>query len=214
MRENVLRVFAVAMLGLSWLSACQTTAQNDGQETTGSIASPTTGPGPGDTPSSTGLLGEDPKDDLNLGKKHYRENSFGLAEQHFRRAVEQGPKSIEAWIGLAASYDKLKRFDLADRAYAQAIRMAGPTPEILNNQGYSYLLRGDRRRARAKLLEAQSRDPGNPVHPEQSGPARPEPPRRRRGQIGIHPGSGNTTATPRFVPSRSCNPTFILPTFA
>jgi Flp pilus assembly protein TadD len=73
-----------------------------------------------------------------------------------------GPKSVEAWVGLAASYDKLKRFDLADRAYQQAIRLAGPTTEILNNQGYSYMLRGDRRRARIKLLEAQARDPGNP----------------------------------------------------
>ncbi|MES1154910.1 MAG: hypothetical protein ABUL48_00625, partial [Pseudorhodoplanes sp.] len=115
MRENVLRVFAIAVFGLIWLSGCQTTNENasaDGQESTGSIASPISGPGPGQTPSSTGLLGEDPKDDLSLGKKHYRENSFGLAEQHFRRAVEQGPKSVEAWIGLAASYDKLKRFDL------------------------------------------------------------------------------------------------------
>jgi Flp pilus assembly protein TadD len=166
MRGNMFRVFAVAALGLVWLSGCQTTqnetASVDGQEATGSIPSPTTGPGPGDTPSSTGLLGEDPKDDLNLGKKYYRENSFGLAERHFRRAVELGPKSVEAWVGLAASYDKLKRFDLADRAYAQAIRLAGPTTEILNNQGYSYMLRGDRRRARAKLLEAQARDPGNP----------------------------------------------------
>src|SRR5205814_2290993 len=99
MRENVVRVFAVAALGLIWLSGCQTS--DGGPETTGSIASPTTGPGPGETPSSTGLLGDDPKDDLNLGKKHYRENSFGLAEQYFRRAVEQGPKSVEAWIGLA-----------------------------------------------------------------------------------------------------------------
>jgi Flp pilus assembly protein TadD len=107
-------------------------------------------------------MGEDPNDDLSLGKKHYRQNSFGLAEQHFRRAVEKGPKSLEAWIGLAASYDKLRRFDLADRAYAQAIRLAGPTPEILNNQGYSYLLRGDRRKARATLLQAQGKDPGNP----------------------------------------------------
>jgi Flp pilus assembly protein TadD len=115
-----------------------------------------------DTPSSTGLMGDDPKDDLNLGKRYYRENSFGLAEQHFRRAVEKGPNSVEAWIGLAASYDKLKRFDLADRAYAQALRLAGPTPEILNNQGYSYLLRGDRRRARATLLQAQTKDPHNP----------------------------------------------------
>jgi Flp pilus assembly protein TadD len=159
MRKNVLRAFAVAALGLMCLCGCQTT---ESQDTTGSVASPTTGPGPGETPSSTGLLGDDPKDDLNLGKRYYRENSFGLAEKHFRRAVEQGPKSVEAWVGLAASYDKLRRFDLADRAYDQAIRLAGPTVEILNNQGYSYLLRGDRRRARLKLLEAQAKDPANP----------------------------------------------------
>ena len=53
-------------------------------------------------------------------------------------------------------------FDLADRAYAQAIRIAGPTAEILNNQGYSYLLRGDRLRARKTLLAAQAKDPSNP----------------------------------------------------
>lgn len=133
-------------------------------ETTGSVGSPPPGVVvmPNDTPPNTGLEGDNPKDDLNLGKKHYRDGSFGLAEEHFRRAVQKGPQTIEAWIGLAASYDKLKRFDLADRAYAQAIRLAGPTPEILNNQGYSYLLRGDRRRARAKLLEAQAKDPENP----------------------------------------------------
>ena len=33
--------------------------------------------------------------------------------------------------------------------------------EILNNQGFSYMLRGDYRRARAKLLEAEHKDPGN-----------------------------------------------------
>jgi Flp pilus assembly protein TadD len=164
--------FAVLVLGAACLLAlagCETAknglAQGDGgPQTTGSV--PTVAPDgtviTGTTPSSTGLLGEDPKDDLNLGKKHYRENSFGLAEKHFRRAVETSPKDLEAWIGLAASYDKLKRFDLADRAYEQAIVLAGPTPEILNNQGYSYMLRGDYRRARAKLLSAQTKDPANP----------------------------------------------------
>ncbi len=44
----------------------------------------------------------------------------------------------------------------------QAIRISGPTAEILNNQGYSYLLRGDRQRARNTLLAAQAKDPGNP----------------------------------------------------
>jgi len=56
----------------------------------------------------------------------------------------------------------LRRFELADRAYGQAIKLAGPTPEILNNVGYSYLLRGDYVRARAKLAEARAKDPKNP----------------------------------------------------
>jgi Flp pilus assembly protein TadD len=108
-----------------------------------------------------GMLGSDPHDDLSLGKKQYRANNFGLAEQHFRRAVELHPNDAEAWLGLAASYDRLRRFDLADRAYAQAIRIVGPTVEILNNQGFSYMLRGDYPRARAKLIEAEHKDPGN-----------------------------------------------------
>ncbi len=62
---------------------------------------------------------------------------------------------------MAASYDRLRRFDLADRAYDQAIGIVGPTVEILNNQGYSYMLRGDYKRARAKLTAAQRKDPRN-----------------------------------------------------
>jgi len=112
----------------------------------------------GETP---GLLGSDPHDELALGKKMYRSNNFGLAEQHFRKAVELHPRDAEAWLGLAASYDRLRRFDLADRAYAQAAGIVGETVEILNNQGFSYMLRGDFRRARAKLLAADHKDPGN-----------------------------------------------------
>ena len=108
-----------------------------------------------------GLLGSDPNDELSLGKKHYRANDFGLAEKHFRRAVETHPRDAEAWLGLAASYDRLRRFDLADRAYAQAISIVGPTVTILNNQGYSYMLRGDYKRARAALAIAQRKDPTN-----------------------------------------------------
>lgn len=151
MRLGFLSSLAISVVCLA-LAGCETTSEH-----TGSVAGMKD-----DTPSSTGLMGEDPKGDLELGKKYYRDNSFGLAEQHFRRAVEKGPNDLEAWVGLAASYDKLKRFDLADRAYAQAIRLAGPTPEILNNQGYSYLLRGDRQKARRTLLAARAKDPDNP----------------------------------------------------
>lgn len=177
--RGVVRVLVLAA-SMTWLAGCETTglkmpwAAKDEEppapnsapnEVTGSIAGQPGGPVAvidGHSPASTGLTGEAPADDLNLGKRYYRENQFGVAEQHFRRSVERNPKDLESWIGLAASYDKLKRFDLADRAYKQAIALAGPTPEILNNQGYSYLLRGDRRRARQVLLAAQAKDPGNP----------------------------------------------------
>ena len=127
-------------------------------ETTGSIAA--------DAPVAAPAAPPDPNDDLSLGKRHFRERNFGLAERYFRRAVEQAPgearRDAEAWLGLAASYDRLRRFELADRAYAHAIKILGPTPEILNNQGYSYLLRGDYRHAREKLVAARDLDPVNP----------------------------------------------------
>lgn len=107
------------------------------------------------------LTGNNPTDDVKLGKKYYREQNFGLAERFFRRAVEAAPQNADAWVGLAASYDKLRRFDLADRAYGQAFSIRGPAPEILNNQGYSYILRGDYKNARIKLAEAKAKDPNN-----------------------------------------------------
>jgi Flp pilus assembly protein TadD len=117
--------------------------------------------GPGET-SNAGLLGADPKDDLSLGKQHFRQENYGLAEHYFRRAAENHPRDGEAWLGLAAAYDRLRRFDLADRAYKQAIAIVGTTSEVLNNQGYSYMLRGDYARARVKLAEARALDPKSP----------------------------------------------------
>jgi Flp pilus assembly protein TadD len=116
----------------------------------------------GSVSGSPELLGGDPNDDLNLGKKHYRAGNYGDAERYFRRAAESHPRDAEAWVGLAAAYDRLKRFELADRAYKQAVTIVGPTPELLNNMGYSYLLRGDYKRARETLLAARAKDPANP----------------------------------------------------
>src|SRR5690242_18259954 len=125
------------------------------EEPTGSVSAPM------GKKTAPGLLGSDPYDELSLGKKQYRANNFGLAEKHFRLAVEKHPRDAEAWLGLAASYDRLRRFDLADRAYSQAVGILGPTVEILNNQGYSYMLRGDYKRAHAALAAAQRKDPAN-----------------------------------------------------
>jgi Flp pilus assembly protein TadD len=122
----------------------------------------------GDVELTTASIAQEPakpldevKDDVGLGKEHYRATNYGLAEMHFRRAVETAGGDAEAWLGLAASYDQLKRFELADRAYAQVLKLSGPTPELLNNRGYSYLLRGDLRRASQDLSAASAKDPDN-----------------------------------------------------
>jgi tetratricopeptide (TPR) repeat protein len=138
----------------------------DSSDATGSIVTLPAEPGPSGEPIATfakpGLLGDDPYDDLQLGKKYFRSNNFGLAEKSFRMAVEKHPGDAEAWVGLAASYDRLRRFDLAERAYREATRIVGRTPEVLNNLGFSYLLRGDYARAQKTFHEAQVKDPTNP----------------------------------------------------
>jgi Tfp pilus assembly protein PilF len=138
----------------------------EGSDTTGSVVVQPAEPGPSGEPiaplAKPGLHGDDPNDDVQLGKKYYRNKDFGLAENSFRSAAEKHPRDAEAWVGLAASYDRLHRFDLADRAYAEAIRLLGPTPEILNDQGFSYMMRGDYVRARRTLEQARAKDPANP----------------------------------------------------
>jgi Flp pilus assembly protein TadD len=163
------------------LSGCETSTRlgdlfhpKSDDQATASIADPAATPDPvttgsvggapagADASADAGLLGSDPSDDLNMGKKQYRAGNFGLAERYFRRAVEIHPRDAEAWVGLAAAYDRLRRFDLADRAYEQVTAIIGPTAEVLNNRGYSYMLRGDYPRARSTLLAAASKDPKNP----------------------------------------------------
>jgi tetratricopeptide (TPR) repeat protein len=169
------RVLVATVACLLWLNGCETSTKlgdlfqsrtETGQPAEGDLSSTgTLPPGPDDArPDQVpkGLLGNDPNDDLNLGKKQFRAANFGLAERHFRRAVELHPRALEAWVGLAASYDRLRRWDLADRAYEQAFKIAGPTAELLNNKGYSYMLRGDYKRARETLYEAHSKEPANP----------------------------------------------------
>ena len=172
MRVGVARGLILTAACLVWLGGCETTskltdplqpadssqlsATASDPESTGSVSSP-----PWQPPATPELLGNDPNDDVSIGKKYFSQGSFGLAERHFRKAVELHPRDAESWVGLAASYDRLRRFDLADRAYVQALKIAGPTAEILNNQGFSYMFRGDYRRARERLLAAQARDPEN-----------------------------------------------------
>ncbi len=95
------------------------------------------------------------------GKKNFRHANYGMAQENFRKMVEMQPGNAEAWLGLAASYDQLGMFDRSDRAYKQVIMLVGPKPAILNNQGYSQLLRGNKKKARRLLRKAAKLDPNN-----------------------------------------------------
>ncbi len=99
---------------------------------------------------------------LDKAKNNFRRGEYGLAERYFRQAVEERHSNVEAWIGLAASYDRLKRFDEADRAYKVVTSMIGNTPTVLNNLGYHYMLKGEFASAEKALLAAQEKEPNNP----------------------------------------------------
>jgi Tfp pilus assembly protein PilF len=121
------------------------------------------------TPVPNAVTGQNPGDvkyypsdePVKLGMQRFYEGNFGLSQQYFQDAVEKTPKDATAWVGLAASYDRLGRFDLADRGYAAAAKLVGSTANILNDEGYSYMLRGELNKARAKFEAALRVDPGN-----------------------------------------------------
>lgn len=103
------------------------------------------------------------------GKANYRRAQYGLAEQNFRKAVEstsfgkeQGSRvaDLEAWFGLAASYDRLGRFDLSDQIYEHVRSQYGKSMAYHNNYGYSLALRGEKAKARKEYQAALKLAPG------------------------------------------------------
>ena len=100
---------------------------------------------------------------LSEARAHFRIGDFGYSAALYKRYAELTPNSPEGYVGLAASYDRLRRFDLADRVYAALLRLTGGTAQYYNNLGYSYLLRGDTTTALANLRKASQLDPQNAV---------------------------------------------------
>jgi Flp pilus assembly protein TadD len=96
-------------------------------------------------------------------KNQFRSENYGNAGALFYKAVQLAPNDGVAWLGLAASCDRIRRFDLSDKAYRQAFRYVGATPEYYNNVGYSYLLRGKLQDARKNFLKAYELAPNDPT---------------------------------------------------
>lgn len=59
-------------------------------------------------------------EDSRLARAHFVHGDYGLAQQYYLRAVLSSPQDSASRTGLAASYDRIGRFDLAARAYRKA----------------------------------------------------------------------------------------------
>ena len=92
-------------------------------------------------------------------RAHFRNNDFGYSAAFYKRVVELSPKDV----GLGASYDRMRRFDLSDRVYASLFAISGGTAQYYNNLGYSYLLRGKLKDAMSNFRKAQSLAPDSVV---------------------------------------------------
>jgi Flp pilus assembly protein TadD len=98
---------------------------------------------------------------LTQGRDHFAVGNYGIAIDSFNAAIGLDPQSIRALNGLAASYDKLDRFDLAQRYYATALAINPNSAITLNNAGYSQLLQGNIEKALQMFEVAAKLDPAN-----------------------------------------------------
>lgn len=155
------------------------------------------------------------------GKKAFAAGDYAKAASDFATAVRLAEYDVAALNGLAASYDQLGRFDLADRLYEQSLMLRPGDPDSLNNLGYSLLLRGHASEAafileraleaapndrivsgnlcRAKSLMARPQRGG--VKPSQPGPINP---RLERAGAGLYQWSDTAAGTfpVSLVPAR------------
>lgn len=96
-------------------------------------------------------------------RSHFRNNDFGHSAAFYKRVVELSPNNAEGYVGLGASYDRLRRFDLSDRVYASLFATSGGTAQYYNNLGYSQMLRGNLKEAMANFRKAKQLAPDNLV---------------------------------------------------
>ena len=189
------RVLVATLACLLWLNGCETSTKlgdlfQKSDTTQSTLPPPAASPNAQADPAPTGTIANAPPGDPPLDavprdcSARIRTTTSASARSISAPPISawpsatsaapssMHPRDLEAWIGLAASYDRLRRYDLADRAYDQAMKIAGPSAEILNNKGYSYMLRGDYRPRPRDLARSPVPGPEQSLHQEQSRIAR------------------------------------------
>ncbi|HJR20552.1 MAG TPA: hypothetical protein VJ822_02965 [Dongiaceae bacterium] len=112
-----------------------------------------------------GLDGQhlDASDPVERGRAQILTRQYGLAIDGLTDVVTRDPANARALTLLAVAYGQLNRFDLADRYHARALEVDPESSVVLNNWGYSYLVRGDDRRATDLLERAVATSAGRQI---------------------------------------------------
>lgn len=101
--------------------------------------------------------------EMSAAKAAFESGNFGYAVRYFQLVRQAQPDSLEACLGLAASYDWLYRFDRSDPTYGECEEVGADKFFYHNNVGFSHLLRGDFGRASVSFSQADALRPGHPV---------------------------------------------------
>ena len=108
------------------------------------------------------LLGTDPANALyaeRAGISAFRQGKIALAAELLDRATATPNASWRAWNARGVVADHVGDWDRAANAYAQAAQLSPDRPEVLNNMGWSMLLRGQWEQGRDLIERAAMLDP-------------------------------------------------------
>jgi len=78
-----------------------------------------------------------------LARHFQKQGRHKIAVEEFIKVLKIDPEYHRAYNGLGVSYDRLRAFDLAAYAYAQALALQPDLDYVYNNMGYSKMLQGD-----------------------------------------------------------------------
>lgn len=141
------RKWLLPLVCYTFLAAC---------ETIGNYSAGNSGAGVESVAGNSGLA-------IQQGRTHFSNRRYRNAVSSFQRATELSPGNMDAWLGLAASLDMVGKFDDADKAYGVLQRSMGNDVRILNNMGYSQLIRGNLVEAKRYLNASFEADPRSDI---------------------------------------------------
>ena len=84
---------------------------------------------------------------------------FDSAISDLREAINEQPKSADLLILLAAAYERSGKVELADRQYADAVKLSNSNPEVVLRYVAFLQRKGDAAHAEEVLTEAVGRNP-------------------------------------------------------